>query len=106
MSRRNALVALASSVPLMLASRSSAKQRTSRCDNYTEQTLQIGRSAKTLSRLALTQSGSFPVRKFAGSEILEQTAAAQTLTNSFDPAPGPLPPTSSSCGVVAVLVGK
>ena len=100
MQRRNALLALAgAAAPLVLRPRRAAAQAagtpgTTPLDptTYTEATLQVGTLALTLSQLALRQSSSVPVRAFAQSEILEQTAVAQSLTSNFNPPPAPLTP--------------
>ncbi len=93
MDRRHAMLALTgAAVPFILRPRQAAAQSGSPLDagSYTQQTLQVGTLAKTLSQLALQQSPSAPVHGFAQSEILEQTAVAQALTNDFNPPPAPL----------------
>jgi len=94
MNRRHAVIALAGAVPLALVSTRSKAQSVPPLDaaTYVQQTLQVGTLAKLSSQLALTQSSNLGVRKFAKSEILEQTAVAQSLNNNFNPPPAPLTP--------------
>jgi len=100
MQRRNALLALAgAAAPLVFRPRHAAAQAPTipgetplDSTTYIESTLQVGTLAKTLSQIALQQSSSVSIRSFAQSEILEQTAVAQSLTSNFNPPPAPLTP--------------
>ena len=93
MLRRHAMLALTgAAIPLMLRPKRAAAQTTTPLDAtaYTDQTLNVGFFSNTISQLALTRSASVPLRSFAQSEILEQTAIARSLTDNLTPPPVPL----------------
>lgn len=100
MERRHILLGLAGAAAPFLIRRTAALGQTPSQDggvpfdpsSYAEQTLQIGTLAKTTSQIALRNSQSRFVRRFAQLEIAEQTAVAQSLTSNFDPPPVPLTP--------------
>ena len=109
MDRRHVLLGLAGAAPLLMA-RTAAFGQTAPggvapldATAYAEQTLQVGTLAKITSQVALSRSKNPFVRRFAVSEIAEQTAVAQSLTSNFNPPPAAL--TAAQQQIIASLQG-
>ena len=107
MDRRHVLLGLAGAAPLLMA-RTAAFGQTAPggvapldAAAYAAQTLQVGTLAKTTSQVALSISKNPFIRRFAVSEIAEQTAVSQSLTSDFNPPPAAL--TAAQQQIIAAL---
>jgi putative membrane protein len=95
MNRRNIIVGTAGAMAAPLLLKPVAYGQTTAPDlldptSYTNDTLQIGTLAKTISEVALQRSHNPLVLRFAKLEIDEQTAIAQSLTSNANPPPAQL----------------
>ncbi len=110
MDRRHVLLGLAGATAPLLLRSAGAYGQTAQSPaqpldpaSYAAATLQIGTLAKTTSQVALSISKNAFVRRFAQSEIAEQTAVAQSLTSEFTPPPAQL--TAAQQQIIASLQG-
>ena len=92
MNRRNTLLAIGGALPMVLAARALKAQPNMpvSVSTWMSGTLQYGTLAKATSQYALLRSSNSFVRDFAKGEIQEQTAFAQAITMTPNPAPYPL----------------